>query len=97
MSRMKIEERCGGIVRTLFNTQDDGNGICYEEGAEGTYYLILDNVTPIMSIAIGVDHFYEMFKKHNEVYYEAIKDYNSRPTYADGVTNRVEDPQFIGE
>lgn len=91
------QERCGGIVRSLFNTKEDGSGQSYTEGSSEIYYLMLDRVTPIMSIGIATDTLCELLKKHDGDYYEAIKEYNSKASYANQVIKRALTPNFIGD
>lgn len=49
------KKRCGGIIESLFNTEKDGSGVSYTEGSKEKYYFLDENVTPIMSIGMGLD------------------------------------------
>ena len=88
------EKRCGGIIKTLFNTQIDGSGNCYFEGSTETYYYQLEAVTPIMSLALGMDKMRELMDKHSGNNREALKEYNgkegSKEAYAKKIIDRAE-------
>lgn len=83
----------------LFNTEMDGSGMCYEEGASGEYYLITKNVTPIMSIGMAVDKFQDLLEKNQYQYDVALKKYNiGNPNYVREVTERVRlGDDFVGD
>lgn len=91
-------KRCSGIVARLFNTEKDGTGDSYTEtdnvGTDKkTYYLLLDEVTPIMSIGISLDKMQELLTKYNGDYIKAFEDYNAnteiKEKYATEIVNRV--------
>lgn len=93
----KRQDRCGGIVRSLFNSEKDGSGQSYTEGSSEMYYFMIEDVTPIMSIAIAMDFFCELLNEHGGDYKEALKAYNSKESYAIDVINRALTHNFVGD
>lgn len=93
------KNRCGGIIRTLFNTEKDGSGTCYQDGANGTYYLVLENVTPLMSVGMAADKLQDLLVKYNYNYALALEQYNrGNSAYAGDVEERVQKGNnFIGD
>ncbi len=91
------QNRCGGIVRSLFKSEADGSGHSYTEGDSEMYYFMHEDVTPIMSIAIATDTLGELLEKYNGDYGEALREYNSKASYASEVMNRVAESDFVGD
>lgn len=85
----ELQNRCGGIVRTLFNSEKDGSQQLYTEESSETYYFMLECVILIMSVAIATDYFYELLKNYTGDYWEALRVYISKASYANDVTKRV--------
>lgn len=65
------------ILKSLFNTQEDGNGNSYDGDytSKTIYYYQYENVTPFLSIAIGVDTLRRKMNKTDSLE-EAIRLYN---------------------
>lgn len=82
-------ERCG-IVKKLFNTELDGTGKSYYEDSSEQYYLILENVTPVMSIGVGLDKMQELLDRYDGDYETALQKYNvGNPDYVEDIIARV--------
>lgn len=83
-------DRCGGIIRSLFNTEKDGSGECYIEGSNKKYFYLNEKVTAIMSIGMGLDKMQGLLQENNMNYAVALKKYNvAKPNYASNILNRV--------
>lgn len=84
------KERCGGIIENLFNTKIDGTGEQYREGSEEQYYLVSENVTPVMSIGVGLDKMQELLDRYAGDYKISLQKYNiGNPNYVNDIIERV--------
>lgn len=86
-------DRCGGIIASLFNTEPDGSGQCYTEDSDNMYYFLHEKVTPVMSIGMGMDKMGGLLKDYNMDYESALTEYNTvQPNYASNIIHRAESP-----
>lgn len=93
-------ERCGGLMASLFTPDKDGEKDSYVIGSDdvGTYYYQLERVTPIMSLAVGMDKMWDKLQESQGDYKAALMAYNgsdNRVEYANDIIGRVEDPEKL--
>lgn len=100
VSKQNKKNRCGGIVASLFCTESDGAGDTHVQGStEKSYFFVYDNVSPVISIGVGMDTMMELLKGKN--YIEALMEYNGKEglkeTYAKEISERAQVAEYQGE